>query len=64
MIREDNSYLSLAVPLGEYAPSKAALERFNKLIKPLGFDLVNADSAVAAKRAQWPPCASEWFGGE
>ena len=48
MIREDNSYLSLAVPLGEYAPSKAALERFNKLIKPLGFDLVNADSAVAA----------------
>ena len=48
MIREDNSYLSLAVPLGEYSPNKSALERFNELIKPLGFDLVNADSAVAA----------------
>ena len=48
MIREDNSYLSLAVPLGEYAPSKSGLERFNELIKPLGFDLVNADSDVAS----------------
>ena len=46
MIREDNSYLSLAVPLGEYAPGKAALERFNELIKPLGYDLVNADVAA------------------
>jgi ribosomal peptide maturation radical SAM protein 1 len=48
MIREDNSYLSLAVPLGDYAPSKSGLERFNELIKPLGYDLVNADSDVAS----------------
>jgi ribosomal peptide maturation radical SAM protein 1 len=48
MIREDSSYLSLAVPLGEYAPSKSGLERFNELIKPLGFDLVDVDSDVAS----------------
>ena len=46
MIREDNSYLSLAVPLGDYVPGKAALEQFNELIKPLGYDLVNADVAA------------------
>jgi hypothetical protein len=34
LIREGNSYLSLAIPLGEYAPRKSVLEKFYEVLSP------------------------------
>jgi len=36
MIREGRSYLSLAIPLGDYSPRKPVLERFHEVVKALG----------------------------
>jgi len=36
MIRDGNSFLSLAIPLGDYSPSEAILERFYALVDAMG----------------------------
>ncbi len=36
MLREGNSYLSLAIPLGTYSPARAILERFYETIRQIG----------------------------
>lgn len=36
MVRDGDSFLSLAVPLGEYSPSEAILERFYRLVDTVG----------------------------
>jgi hypothetical protein len=36
MVRDGNAFLSLAIPLGEYSPSEAVLERFYRLVEQLG----------------------------
>ena len=36
MVRDGNSFLSLAIPLGEYSPSEAILERFYRLVDTIG----------------------------
>jgi ribosomal peptide maturation radical SAM protein 1 len=39
MLREGDSYLSLAIPLGNYSPTKIILELFHKEINTLGKDV-------------------------
>jgi len=54
MIREGNSYLSLAIPLGHYLPSKETFERFQKhLIK---IDELSSQESLLAKinLKDWP----------
>ncbi|HEX6291753.1 MAG TPA: RiPP maturation radical SAM C-methyltransferase [Herpetosiphonaceae bacterium] len=36
MLREDHSYLSLAIPLGDYSPKKQVLERFQQVLQTFG----------------------------
>ena len=36
MVRDGNSFLSLAIPLGEYSPSETILERFYRLVDTVG----------------------------
>ncbi|HEY0737385.1 MAG TPA: RiPP maturation radical SAM C-methyltransferase [Herpetosiphonaceae bacterium] len=36
MLREDQSYLSLAIPLGDYSPRRSVLERFQEVLQTLG----------------------------
>ena len=36
MVRDGNSFLSLAIPLGEYSPSEKILERFDRLVDTVG----------------------------
>jgi hypothetical protein len=36
MVRDGNAVLSLAIPLGDYSPSEAVLERFDRLVDTLG----------------------------
>ncbi len=36
MIRDGDTFLSLAIPLGEYSPSDAILERFHELVDTIG----------------------------
>lgn len=36
MFKEGNTYLSLAIPLGDYSPRKSVLERFHEVMKTLG----------------------------
>lgn len=36
MVRDGNTFLSLAIPLGEYSPSEAVLERFDALVEAIG----------------------------
>jgi ribosomal peptide maturation radical SAM protein 1 len=36
MVRDGNSFLSLAIPLGEYSPSEVVLDRFDELVEKIG----------------------------
>ncbi len=36
MVKDGNSYVSLAIPLGEYSPSLSVLQKFDELIHKLG----------------------------
>jgi hypothetical protein len=36
MVRDGNAFLSLAIPLGDYSPSEAVLEKFYRLVEQLG----------------------------
>ncbi len=36
MVRENNSYLSLAIPLGRYSPSTSVIKRFYEVACSLG----------------------------
>lgn len=49
MIREGNSYLSLAAALGPYSPNRAVLERFHEVLKNLG---PVSDNRVVVSMAQ------------
>jgi hypothetical protein len=33
MLKEGNQYLSLAIPVGDYSPNEAVLERLQKIAK-------------------------------
>jgi len=49
MVRDADVFLSLAVPLGEYSPSEAILDRFYQLVDTLGSDLVVLSQQQATK---------------
>jgi ribosomal peptide maturation radical SAM protein 1 len=36
LIKEDSSYLSLAIPLGDYSPKNSELEQFQKIVRAIG----------------------------
>ena len=36
LVRDGNAFLSLAIPLGDYSPSEAVLDRFHRLIDTIG----------------------------
>jgi ribosomal peptide maturation radical SAM protein 1 len=44
MLRDEDSYLSLAIPLGDYSPKHAVLKRFQEVVKSLG--QVSAGSVI------------------
>lgn len=41
MLKENNSYLSLAIPLGNYSPNKAVIDRFYVMASQLGYSTEN-----------------------
>ncbi len=65
MLREDQSYLALAVALGEYRPAKAIRDRFTNLVQeigsPLGSQWVIGD--VAGRGCAYPvePAVADSF---
>jgi ribosomal peptide maturation radical SAM protein 1 len=36
LVRDGNTFLSLAIPLGDYSPSEAVLDRFHRLVETIG----------------------------
>ena len=51
MLQDGDSYLSLAVPLGVYAPTRAQLKRFHAIVKALG-RLENGQAILPAPVAE------------
>ena len=56
MVRDGDSYLSLAIPLGDYSPSEAILERFDALVETIGAKsgsvIVLSDRKAAAQTGE------------
>lgn len=48
MVRERESYLSIAIPLGDYSPAAAIVEKFRALIKDLG---TSSDEGIVISRS-------------
>jgi ribosomal peptide maturation radical SAM protein 1 len=50
MVRDGNTFLSLAIPLGEYSPSEMVLKRFDRLVDAIG-TMTNEVVVLEALRA-------------